>query len=98
MSESGTSEGGTDQTEWVLILAQWPDDERGFARPALERFDDREKGEEIRAEYAKNDAHRLSDYKLVKRENVDDLPFDVRWDGCNDRFVDTDIEQEVSDE
>lgn len=80
---------GDDPPEWVLILAQWPDDEGGFARPALERFDDREKGEEIRAEYAKNDANDMTDYKLVKREDVDDLPFDVSFDDCNARFVDT---------
>lgn len=88
---------GTDRTEWVLILTMWPNDERGFERPALERFDDREKAEDVRHEYANNDGLHPSDYTVRKRENVDSLPFDVSFDDCNDRYVDTGTEQSRRD-
>lgn len=98
ISDGGTSTSGTDHGEWLLILTMWPDDRRGFERPVLERISDREKAEDTRHEYAKNDCLHPSDYTIIRRSKTDTLPFDLRFDGCNDRYLQTEMEQSEADQ
>jgi hypothetical protein len=79
-----------DGEEWLLILSCWPNDARGFARPVLERFDDRDKAEDIRHEYANNDALRPSDYTVTRRNDLDKLSFDVSFDNCDNQHANSD--------
>lgn len=101
-TESSTDE--RESEEWVLVLSAWPADEKGFDRPALERFDDRETAEDVRHEYATNDGLHPSDYRVVPREEIDSLPYGVSFDDCNERYLGADtsrtdtIESEQTDE
>lgn len=83
----GTSPDDTGRDEWVLVLTMWPKECRGFDRPALERFNDRIKAEDIRHEYAKNDGLQMYDYTVIRREKIDTLPFEVSFDNCGDSHL-----------